>query len=295
MTQTEPWTIGRLLTWTVDYLEQHDVESPRLDAELLLAESRHCERIDLYTAFNEPASDETRTAFRELVRRRAEGTPVAYLVGRREFYSLGFRVTPDVLIPRPETELVVVTLLDRIKASQTSEPVSIADVGTGSGAIAVAVAKHFPQCHITAIDVSRAALDVAAKNVADHGVEDRVTLALGNLLADLPADERFDYIVSNPPYVSTAELETLAPEVRNHEPHTALVAGPCGTEVIEPLVAQAARRLRPGGWLIMELSPMIAGAVEQLLAEEGGFQAIAILKDTAGLPRVVQAQKPNDP
>ena len=295
MTQTEPWTIGRLLTWTVDYLDQHDVESPRLDAELLLAEARHCDRIDLYTAFNSPASDETRIAFRELVRRRAEGTPVAYLVGRREFYSLGFHVTPDVLIPRPETELVVVTLLDRIKASQTSEPVAIADVGTGSGAIAVAVAKYFPPCHITAIDVSRAALDVAAKNVADHGVKDRVTLVQGNLLADLPADERFDYIVSNPPYVSTAELETLAPEVRNHEPHTALVAGPRGTEVIEPLVAQAAERLKPGGWLIMELSPMIAGAVEQLIAEEGGFQAIAIFKDTAGLPRVVQAQKPNDP
>ncbi len=246
MTQTEPWTVGRLLAWTVDYLEQHGGESPRLDAEVLLAEARGCDRIDLYTAFNETTDDRTRTAFRELVRRRADGAPVAYLVGRREFYSLSFRVTPDVLIPRPETELVVVALLDLVKASGSSAAVSIADVGTGSGAIAVAVAKHCQACQITAIDVSQRALDLATRNVADHGVADRVELALGNLLADLPADRRFDYIVSNPPYVTTAEWETLAREVKDHEPHTALVAGPRGTEVIEPLVAQSAERLRPG-------------------------------------------------
>ena len=293
MTQTEPWTVGRLLAWTVDYLEQHGGESPRLDAEVLLAEARGCDRIDLYTAFNETTDDRTRTAFRELVRRRAEGAPVAYLVGRREFYSLSFRVTPDVLIPRPETELVVVALLDLVKASGSSASVAIADVGTGSGAIAVAVAKHCQACQITAIDVSQRALDVATRNVADHGVADRVELALGNLLADLPADHRFNYIVSNPPYVTTAEWETLAREVKDHEPQTALVAGPRGTEVIEPLVAQAAERLRPGGWLIIELSPMIVEAVEKILAADGRFSQITILKDIAGLPRVVQAQREN--
>jgi release factor glutamine methyltransferase len=134
---------------------------------------------------------------------------------------------------------------------------------------------------------------VATRNVADHGVADRVELALGNLLADLLADHRFDYIVSNPPYVSTAEWETLAREVKDHEPQTALVAGPRGTEVIEPLVAQAAERLRPGGWLIIELSPMIVEAVEKILTADGRFSQITILKDIAGLPRVVQAQREN--
>ena len=293
MTQTEPWTVGRLLTWTVDYLEQHGGESPRLDAEVLLAEARGCDRIDLYTAFNETTDDRTRTAFRELVRRRADGVPVAYLVGRREFYSLSFRVTPAVLIPRPETELVVVALLDLVKASGRSESVSIADIGTGSGAIAIAVAKHCQPCHITAIDISQAALDVATENVADHGVEDCVEPALGDLLADVPVDRSFDYIVSNPPYVRADEFDGLAREVKDHEPHTALVAGPCGTEVIEPLVAQAAERLRPGGWLVMELSPMIAEAVEEILSTHGGFGQITVLKDTAGLARVVQARREN--
>src|SRR6185436_17470365 len=158
----EPWSIGRLLSWTVDYLGKHSAENPRLDAEVLLAEARGCRRIDLYAAYGEVASEETRTAFRELVRRRAEGTPVAYLVGRREFYSLDFEVNSDVLIPRPETELLVVALLDHVKklgsrdwglgagdsastpapSPQPAIPIAIADVGTGSGILAVCAAKY---------------------------------------------------------------------------------------------------------------------------------------------------------
>src|SRR5262245_51907041 len=143
MSQSDSWTIGRLLGWTADYLAQHGSDSPRLDAEVLLAYARSCKRIELYTSFEELAADELRTRFRELVRRRAEGVPVAYLVGHREFFSLDFRVTPDVLIPRPETELVVVTLLDQIKATgPLDRPLAIADVGTGSGVIGITVAKR---------------------------------------------------------------------------------------------------------------------------------------------------------
>src|SRR6185295_13976905 len=142
-TSDEPWTIGRLLSWTVEYLGKHSAENPRLDAEVLLAEARGCRRIDLYAAYGEVASEETRTAFRELVRRRAEGTPVAYLVGRREFYSLDFEVNSDVLIPRPETELLVVALLDHVKKKPANEAtIQIADVGTGSGILAVCAAKY---------------------------------------------------------------------------------------------------------------------------------------------------------
>src|SRR4051794_20854778 len=209
-TSDEPWTIGRLLTWTVEYLGKHGAENPRLDAEVLLAEARGCKRIELYTAYGEPASDEVRTAFRELVRRRAEGTPVAYLVGRREFYSLDFEVNSDVLIPRPETELLVVALLDQVKKGAASETIiEIADVGTGSGILAVCAAKYVQNSHVMAIDISPAALVVARRNAERHGVADRIKFMEGDILSTEPPEPRFDYIVSNPPYVSTAEMEKL--------------------------------------------------------------------------------------
>src|SRR2546427_2507830 len=185
----ESCTVLRLLTWTTDYLKSHGSESPRLDAEVLLAFARGCERIMLYTAFDQIVDDAIRASFRELVKRRGEGAPVAYLVGKREFYSLSFRVTPDVLIPRPETEFVVVAALDALKSlkskvqSPKAEPVApadlgpwtldlgpciVADVGTGSGAIAIAIAKHAPNCHIVATDICPAALAVAKENAAVH-------------------------------------------------------------------------------------------------------------------------------
>jgi release factor glutamine methyltransferase len=259
-TPEEPWTIGRLLSWTVDYLGRHGAENPRLDAEVLLAEARGCRRIDLYAAYGEPAADEVRTAFRELVRRRAAGTPVAYLVGRREFYALEFEVTPDVLIPRPETELLVVALLDYVKQRAAGEEegrsIRIADVGTGSGVLAVCAAKCIRHVCVTAIDISAAALAVARRNAQRHGVEDRIEFVESDLFASLPAERAFDYIVSNPPYVSTAEMANLAPHVRNEEPHVALHAGERGTEVIERLIQQAAQRLTPGGAVLIEVSPM---------------------------------------
>src|SRR5947208_7672927 len=149
---SEPWTVLRLLTWTTDYLKSNGSASPRLDAEVLLAHARGCERIMLYAAFDQVIDESTRAKFRELVKRRAEGVPVAYLVGKREFYSLSFRVTPDVLIPRPETEFVVVAVLDALKEIQNP---LVADVGTGSGAIAVAIAKHAPLAKVVATDISQ--------------------------------------------------------------------------------------------------------------------------------------------
>jgi release factor glutamine methyltransferase len=286
----DSWTIGRLLTWTTEYLKKHGSESPRLDAEVLLAHVRGCARILLYTAFDEPADEKTRTAFRELVRRRAEGAPVAYLVGRREFYSLSFRVTPHVLIPRPETEHVVVTLLDRAKA-RGGEAIQIADVGTGSGILAICAAKYLPSATVTAIDISEAALAVARANAEEHKVADRIRLVPSNLFDGVPPGETFDFIVSNPPYVSEAEFANLAPDVRQHEPRQALVAGRRGTEVIERLVPAAAERLNPGGWLIMEISPMIHAATEKLIAANGRFDSGPVVKDIAGHARVVQAQR----
>jgi release factor glutamine methyltransferase len=289
MAQSEPWTIGRLVAWTTDYLKNQGADSPRLDAEILLAHARGCSRIDLYTAWSEVPAESLRDAFRALVRRRAEGTPVAYLVGRREFYSLSFQVTPDVLIPRPETEFLLVALFDRVKACPPAGPLAIADVGTGSGAVAVCAARQLAGAQITAIDVSRKALEVARRNVEQHEVQGQVTLVEGDLLSSLSPEARFHYVVSNPPYVARHELLGLKRDVRDHEPHLALDGGETGTQVIGRLIPQAADRLEPGGWLILEVSPMIEEDVRKLLLNDGRYEEPMTLKDLAGLARVIQA------
>ncbi len=295
MTDQQTWTIGRLLTWTTDYLRNHGSDSPRLDAEVLLAHARGCQRIELYTAFDEEAGEEVRVAFREMVRRRAEAAPVAYLVGGKEFFSLHFRVSEDVLIPRPETELLVVSLLDKAKAlSSTAETLHIADVGTGSGVLAVCAAKHLPSAQVKAIDISPAALEIARKNANLHNVNDRIEFIEGDLLTALPAEPAFDFIVSNPPYIGDGEFDALPDDVRLHEPRIALTSGPTGTEIIEQLIPQAAERLKPGGWLMIEISPIIATAVQQLFANGPRFETAAIVKDHAQHPRVITARRAAD-
>lgn len=290
MSSHEPWTIGRLLTWTADFLRQHGSESPQLDAQLLLAHARKCRRIELFTSYGEVASEPLRSEFRELIRQRSEGTPVAYLTGSREFYSLEFHVTRDVLIPRPETEFVMLALLDLIKAHFAQAPsVTIVDVGTGSGILAICAARHVPGAQVWATEISDAARAVARLNCQRHGVADRVQLLSGDLLAPMPPDVQIDFVISNPPYVSEPEYIALPRDVREHEPRVALVAGPTGVEVIERLVPEAASRLRPGGWLVLEISPMIESAVHQIIARDGRFQETKTLPDLAGLPRVVQA------
>ncbi len=291
MPETETWTIGRLLSWTADYLKEHQSASPRLDAEVLLAEALECRRIDLYTRFDETPDDDARTSFRGFVRRRAEGTPVAYLVGRREFYSLSFRVTADVLIPRPETELLVVALLDLARSRPVGKEISIADVGTGSGIVAICAAKQLPNCRVTAIDVSPAALAVARENATEHGVTERIDLVESDLFAAVDPQQRFDFIVSNPPYVTTAELAALSPDVRNFEPYRALAAGQQGVDVIERLIRQAGDRLHGGGHLLFEVSPTVHDAARSLLESDERFTPGETIKDLARLPRVVQGSR----
>jgi release factor glutamine methyltransferase len=260
---------------------------------VLLAHSRGCKRIELYTAFDDVAPDALRDKFRGLVKERAAGKPVAYLVGQREFFSLPFDVTPDVLIPRPETELVVVRALDIAKewAGAGRKELAIVDVGTGSGILAVTLAKHLPQSRMTAIDVSPATLAVAKRNAARHGVAERIDWIEGDVLAAVEPAAAFDLIVSNPPYITTAELAELADDVRRYEPTLALDGGEEGTTVIERLLPQAAQRLKPDGWLLMEISPTIVDRVQRLIDVTGGLERHATLKDIAGQPRVVQAQR----
>ncbi|MEM6365498.1 MAG: peptide chain release factor N(5)-glutamine methyltransferase [Planctomycetota bacterium] len=284
----ETWTVLRLLQWTTDFFKKRGSESARLDAEVLLAHARQCSRIELYTAFEEQPDQEQRAAFRELVRRRGEGTPVAQLVGYKEFYSLRFRVDESTLIPRPETEHLVIEAHDCARAMEISDrPLQVADVGTGTGAIAIAFAVHQRQSEITAIDISEAALEIATYNATTHGVDQRITFVHGDLLEPVSTPEMFDLILSNPPYVSEAEYQQLDPGVRDHEPRTALVAGEDGTETIKRLMAESYPRLHPGGRLIIELSPMIADACAELAEQINELADMRFVKDLAGHRRVL--------
>jgi release factor glutamine methyltransferase len=286
----DAWTIGRLLTWTTDYLKQHDADSPRLDAEVLLAHARGCPRIQLYASFDELAPEDLRTAFRELVKQRAAGMPVAYLVGKKEFYSLEFKVTQDVLIPRPESESLVMAALDAIKQIGGTA-IHVCDMCTGSGCVAIAIAKQAKTAAVTAADVSTAALAIAAENAARLGVADRVTMVESDLFAGIATGATFDIITANPPYVSEAELAALPATVRDYEPQSALVAGADGMDVIRKLVPQAAEHLPSGGRLFIEISPMIASKVSELIAADPNYQTPETIKDLAGLARIVSARR----
>jgi len=280
------WTVGRLLTWTTDWLAGRQSESPRLDAEVLLAHVRDCQRIELYTAFDTPVDDAQRARFRELVKRRGEGEPVAYLVGSREFFSLPFAVNKSVLVPRPETEGIVVRVLDLCRGMAAPK---IADVGTGSGAIVIALAKQLPLATFTATDSSADAMSVARANAERHGVADRIEFIECDLLDDPRAVGPWDVIASNPPYVREDEFDALPRDVRLHEPRAALVSGPTGVEVIIRLARAAAEQLVPGGWLIVEVGP--ARAAEAAILAEAGLESKPTLNDFAGLPRIVQARR----
>jgi release factor glutamine methyltransferase len=283
-----PWTVGRILEWTAQHLKKSGSDTPRLDAELLLAKARACPRIQLYVQFNEVVPDAQRAVMRDLVRRRAQSEPVAHLVGHREFFSLDFAVSPDVLIPRPDTETLV---LDLITHARRLPAPAILDVATGSGCIAIAAAVQVPAARVTASDVSPAALTLARQNADRHGVAARITFLEGDLLAPLPAGAQFDFLVSNPPYIPTAQLETLDREVRDYEPRLALDGGPDGLRFLATLLQQAPSVLVPGGRLLLEFTPEQAPALLELATAQPELSDPAVLKDLAGRPRVLVATR----
>ncbi len=283
----EPWTYGRLLEWTAKFLAQKGCESPRLDAEVLLSHVLGCPRIALYTRFEEPATEDERARFKELIRKRLEGCPVAYLVGRKEFFSLTFEVGPAVLIPRPDTETLVNECL--ALAKPLAEP-SVIDIGTGSGAIAVVVAKQHKTARVTATEVSPDALAVAQRNAAKHGVAERVRFLAGDLFEPVGPEERFDFILSNPPYIAHEDMAKLPVGVRDYEPLTALDGGPGGYAVFERLIREAPRHLKPGGWLIVEIGSPQEGPARQRIEAIQGYELAATVKDGSGHPRVLRAR-----
>jgi len=290
------WTLLDLLNWTTKHFEQSGIESPRMNAELLLAEVTGQERVMLYARFDQELGPQERARLRELVRRRASREPLQYLLGRAEFYGRDFRVTPAVMVPRPETELVVDKCLEKVAAD--APELWAADIGTGSGVIAVTLACERPGLHVTATDSSAAALEVAQDNAQRHGVADRVRFVQGHLCEPLlsPAaagGERLSLLVSNPPYIPSAQIEKLQPEVRDHEPRQALDGGPDGLRVIRELLPAAAGVLGPGGWLVLELGEGQAQAVRDIVHATSAFEpdSIQTARDGAGCERVMAARR----
>lgn len=310
---TRPPTIRDILGKTEAYLRDKSVDSPRLSAQLLLAKGLEMDRINLIVSLDRPLKEAELAAIRPLVARRGKGEPMAYILGEREFFGLDFLVTPDVLIPRPETELLIE---EAARLFAKDAPLAVADLGCGSGCLAVTLARQFPQASVTALDLSPAALAVAARNAAKHGVVAAVSFVQGDFTVLPSAEGGYDLIVANPPYVSQAEYAELSPEVARFEPRCALVprmppapgaSGMSGTADLSggagaspasglecyPVVAAVAQRcLKPLGVLAMEIGWKQGGAVKALLeSAEIGFESVAVLKDLAGHDRVVLGRK----
>jgi len=277
------WTVLALLRWTTGFFQERGIESARLDAECLLAEALGCDRVSLYVDFEKPVMATERDRFRELVRRRAgDRVPVAQLLGRREFWSLDFEVTPDVLTPRPETEILVGWAIDRLADATPGS--KVLDVGTGSGCVALAVASELPKVQVVATDVSEAALEVARRNIASLDLGDRVQVRSGSLFEPV-AGESFDCILSNPPYIARGHAGSLPPEL-SHEPELALFAGEDGLDVIRALLGQVQNHLKPGGQVAMEIDPRQEALVCELF-EGSGLSNLRSLRDLSDNPRVV--------
>jgi release factor glutamine methyltransferase len=271
----------------IAWLRGANVPSDTLAAELLLMHALGRDRTWLYSYPETQLEAAVAETYFALIARRAAGEPTQYLTGNQEFWGLEFEVNPAVLIPRPETEHVIEVALERLRTR--GAPLRIADVGTGSGCIAVALARELPTAEIFATDISAAALEVAGRNAVRHGVSDRVRLVNCDLLSGVAGNEQFDVIVSNPPYVARDDAGQLQREVREHEPDAALFGGPTGVEIYSRLIEQAGSLLRRGGILALELGYNSAAHVEGLLRPELGWTNVKITNDLAGIPRVIAA------
>lgn len=279
---SETWTLLRLLRWATDFFSTKGIGNPRLDAELLLAHVLGLDRVGLYLNYDRPLSMAELNALRPLVKRRGQREPLQYLLGYTEFWSLNFKVCPAVLIPRADTEILVEETLARAGDSGL-----LLDVGTGSGAIVISLATELGKWQLEGLDISGEALDIARDNAKKHQLIDRLQLFQGDL-GQLP-ERKYDLIVSNPPYIAEHEWDSLMPEVRCHEPQLALVAKNNGLECYQKLAEQAPSRLKPTGWLLVEIGYQQAEAV-QCLFSAAGLQHVFVRDDYSGHPRVVGGQ-----
>ena len=293
-TQVETWTVRRLLEWTVPFFQRKEVDSPRLSAEMLLCHVLKAPRIKLYTDYDRALSAGDLTAYRALVKRAAEQEPIAYLTGRAPFFNLEFEVTPDVLIPRPDTETIVENVLQLARHQTSLDRPHIVDLCTGSGCVAAAIAHHLKTSDLVAIDISPAAVAVARRNVEALGLSDRIIVEVGDLLEPVShlADPRpFDLLTANPPYISTASMETLDRSVKDYEPMIALDGGLDGLAFHRRILTDSPPRLVPRGRIFLEIAFDQGDAALAMAAEHDAFDDVRILRDHAGNDRVLTAQR----
>jgi release factor glutamine methyltransferase len=304
MQPQDSWTILALLRWTADYFRDKGVSEPRASAEVLLAHVLGLSRLDLYLRYDQPLSPEELADFKALVVRRRKGEPVAYLTGHREFWSLDFRVAPGVLIPRPETEVLVSAALEAarkfLEASPAHQSISLEskteppwglEIGVGSGAVVVSLAQELPQMRWVALDLSAPALEIARDNARRHGVAARLRFLRADLLQALKPGGQFALVVANLPYIPRRVWEQLPRDIRDYEPQEALLGGEEGLELVRPLTRQAHLYLRPRGWLALEVADGQAGKVADLLRETGAFDTVETLLDYQGIERVVRGRR----
>ena len=281
----DTWLVGRLLATTASFLKDKGCACPRLDAELLLSQVLKMTKVQLYVNFERALSQPELDQYRELVRRRCRHEPVAYILGRREFYGLELKTSPAALIPRPETEHLVDEALRLSRELWPGEPLALADLGCGSGAIALALAKNLPSADISAVDISTEALALAQENAAALGLEGRVSFSPGDLLSPL-AGRRFHLICANLPYIPSPEMAGLMPDVGLHEPHLALDGGPRGLDLIARLLETAPDHLQNQGRLLLEIWPDSLAELEEL-AGGLGYGLDEPIRDLAGFNRIV--------
>jgi release factor glutamine methyltransferase len=286
------WTIQKLLNWINEYLTNKGIESPRLSAEILLSGVLGLKRIELYTQFDKTVAAEQLDKLRDLVRRAGQQEPVAYLVGKTEFYSMELNITSACMIPRPETELLVERAIEFLRTRHGTQ--FVCDLCTGSGCIAVAIGKNFPDARIIATDICDEALAIADENIKKHQLKNKITLLCGDLFDPIISGldvEKFDLIVCNPPYVSSAEYEKLDKNVKDYEPRKALFAGIDGLDIYRRIIEKADEFLKPDAALMMEIGYAQGPAVKELLEQTGVYNEIKIEKDFHKNDRIVSTKK----
>lgn len=284
------WTILALIRWADERFKKEGLATPRLDAEVLIAETLGMDRVGLYTHFDQPLKPDELARFKKLILRRLRREPIAYILGKREFWSLPFKVTPDVLIPRPETEILVSEAL-KIQAHLDGKALRILEIGTGSGAISIALAKGLPIARVVATDLSAKALSVAEENALQNGVREQIHFLQGDLFQPLQKGERFDLVITNPPYIPREQFPSLMPEVRDFEPRIALDGGMKGLDFFQRALPMVGKFLDPGGWFLAEMG---AGQDEEILMiveKIPDLDSFDFVKDLAGIKRVFKARK----
>lgn len=283
------WTISTLLDWTTIYFTNHKIEEPHLEAEILLAHALKIKRIELYMQHERVLKEEELAAFKQMILRRIKREPTAYIIGYKPFMSLDLNVTKDVLIPRPETEKLVEESISLVKLTG-KDIVHVADIGTGSGAIGVSVAKYCKSAKVYATDISKAAIGVAESNAEKHGVKERISFYLGDLFSPIPEGIKFDLILSNPPYIKTSEIKDLQPEISKYEPAGALDGGSDGLDYYKRIVSQAPAYLADSGYLLLEAGYGQAESIIETIKNTGAFRETKKIKDLSGIDRVILAK-----